>query len=277
MTLLDLRDEISALGFDGQLTVDDELKIALRRALRMIFREVGIVKIGTLHQAFPKILCRFTALSHVGGESLALPLAGRAYSLALSGRGSFKVSDKSGSRTEEFDSDLAVIRGFISGGTGEIEFLGEEDYTLLSLVVYGNPLGSSLDDIPTSEGAVSIDMRERFPDFSGFVGTVYREDGLSVGSVILEDSIITFRRGDGGVFSIPYYRTPKDPTGQRENEEIDLPEEYSHLPPLLVAYFLLLDSDPELADSYLARYKEALGALGRSKKYPTVWRSNGWA
>ena len=195
-------------------------------------------------------------LVHSGGEKLKLALCGSAYSFRVCGRGAYTLKDSKGSLRREFDSPCQLVRGFISGGVGEIVFEGEYSYTVFSFTVIEGVCGPREEDIPTTIGEteVSVDsyaddllaIREMPRDIHGEV---------IVGSRTVGKRIV-FPKNFSGLATIYYERCPH-PIAQ-DTLIVDVDEDSSSLLPILTAYFLLIDGDVERAGEFLMLFNSSV-------------------
>ena len=275
MTLIELREDVSELLFDGKLPLDYKFRCSAQRALNKIFADCGFISYHTVIVATPTVSREYGTVLHKGGSSETLPLTGRAYSMYVSGKGQITVTDKDGTRVTKFDDNEKNIKGFVNG-EGTITLEGRYDFVIKNLTVYSEIYGLDTDSIPES-GEVNIDMRQRVTDFVGFVGDVYGRDGKTLPSYKIVGSNLILPRSISGRISVPYFRSPIPLLNIADDEVIDLPSGCENLISLLCAYFVILEDEPTLAEAYLELYKSSKKPTDRLLKHSAVWESNGWA
>ena len=129
MTLQELKNEIAALGFESELEDTRAFTFAVKRAIATIYTERAIHKTLRIYQRNPKPSFHLPVLIHEPGTVNTFSFTSGAYFFRVSGSGSFEIADRSGTREEEFNSNSATVRGFISG-EGDITFKGNLGYTV---------------------------------------------------------------------------------------------------------------------------------------------------
>ena len=262
MTLNELKTEVSALGFEPGKDGDPILLSAANRALSMICAEVPTLK--ALHA--PVAPCTpsyyIAALHHARGERIELTLSGRAYSFWISGGGSFTEISDDGNRTQQFDTKISNFRGFINGNT-KLIFDGVGDYDVLGLSVFDSVRGKELEDIPTSHEN-RIDPDELVDDFFAFIEPPRDSKGEFIPGARLEGRYAILPTDYHGVVTLNYESRPKTITGSTTS--IDISPSAEHLLPILTAYFVWLDDEAELAESYLRLYRSMLATLKRNSR-----------
>ncbi|GEM_PF-4176617 len=61
-----------------------------------------------------------------------------------------------------------------------------------------------------------------------------------------------------GDLEVRYVYRPNEPSGNDEQERIDMPKNRLHLLPLLVASYVFLEDDPERSQYYMTLYRDAM-------------------
>ena len=275
MTLNELRTEVSALGFEPGADTDPLLISAANRALTMICAEIPTVK--TLRApACPCVpsyyLCH---LHHSAGERTELTLVGRAYSFSVSGRGRFTEISKAGRLVREFDTKISDFRGFIDESVS-IVFDGEYDFDVLELSAFDSVIGDALSDIPISvENRICPD--EIVDDFFAFTELPRDSEGNIIRGARLDGREVLLPKDFCGAASIRYEARPR--MISRNCTAIDVSPSAVHLLPILTAYFVWLDDEPKLAESYLALYREMLASVKKKSCRPSCeyLDATGWA
>ena len=278
MTLRELSSEICALGFDSYSKLDMTLVFAARRALTAIYGELRITEEAKLLIASHKPSTKVKRLRHKGGGAEALPLSGKAYAMTVSGRGQVTIHDGANKFEISFNSDSKLIRGFLTYG-GQAIFSGSYGFDVYNLVTYDEVLGDEISSLPDGGELTKINVRERIHDFGGFASPITNEVGVQIDSATAKDGTITLPCDFSGEVSLAYKKLPGLPTLTDPDALIDIPAEYETLLPLLTAFYVLVDDDPEKAGLYKTAYREALDIIkkgarfGFQKEYADV---NGW-
>lgn len=259
MTLNELKSEVAALGFDTE-TADDTLFIgAANRALAMIYADLPRLK--TLHAPACPIPPTYyvAAIHHATGERLEFNLSGKVYAFYVSGCGQFTKVTALSSTTCKFDTPLSEYRGIIDGDLTLI-FDGYGDYEVLGLSTYDRIVGESASSIP-ADGRVRINPDQLTDDFAAFAEGPRDASGELIAGARIDGREVVLPAGYHGVVSIRYERRPKKIF--RGAADIDVSPELAHLLPLLTAYFVWLDDEPDMAESYLKLYRNLMTAEKR--------------
>ncbi len=278
MTLRDLSSEVSALGFDGAIAMDGLFLTSLNRALRQIFGEYSVTGRITLSAVRSKPSTRIPRLWHGMGESLSLPLKGRAYSFFTSGTGAFTLRDGSNTVHKSFTGTRVRFSGFLSEG-GAITFTGELGYLVTDIVTFDEIFSQNVSDIPDGRGQTCIQIRDKVGDFLSFISPPTDSNGKELSNVRMEDGAIHIKNGYEGELDLVYRRLPRPILTENPDQTIDIPPEYEVLLGPLVASYVYLDSDPEKAELYGKLYRSitereaSLHKELRTSRYVT----NGWA
>ncbi len=278
MTYNQLKEDVSALGFESDIENEEQLLQAANRALRLIYTErprEARVRLSC-SRADEQLL--HSKLCHMGGERISVKLCGKAFSFRVSGRGEYTLSDKSGSRTSEFDCECQTVKGYITG-EGELVFEGEFSYTVYDLCCYGERFGEDVSLIPEHEAYRVIKIGERVKDFRAFAALPEDTHGRKIEGAVLRGESLLLPRDFCGELVLTYFRTPRKITSEDTDTPIDVSEEMATLLPLLTASFLWLDDDADKAQYYMALYREALSGILRYSKVQidTGYTTNGWA
>ena len=165
----------------------------------------------------------------------------------------------------------------------ELIFSGDYVYRISELTFYST-LRSDGKVLPRSVGS-SYDMETVAGDFLRFsMPPVYREDGIPVdfnADYFIEGSrLILPHYAPEGDYCVTYEHLPTPITPDTPDEDaIDCERELCDLLPLVCAYYVWLDDDPDKAGAFYARYTEqaAIKASQRKIKTRMIYRSsNGW-
>lgn len=278
MTYNQLKEDVICLGFERDIEDEDGLLLAANRALQLIYTERP-------RETRTRLSCHglgeqliHSELSHMCGETIKVPLCGKAYSFRVSGRGEYTLTDGSGTHTQEFECECETVKGYIIG-SGELVFEGDYFFTVYDLCCYDRRFGDDIALIPEREAYRTIKISEHINDFRAFASLPEDRNGNRIEGASLRGESVILPRDFTGELVLSYFRTPKRITSESADEPIDISEEMSCLLPLLTASFLWLDDDSNKAQYYMALYREALSGILRYSKVQidTKYCTNGWA
>ncbi len=278
MTLKELMLEVSSLGFDSSSESEHTVLLAANRALRELFLTVGALGSFSFYarKSAPDTLIR--EITFRGGETITLPLTGRAFSMTVSGKGRYSVTDSVGKISEGFDTHGELIRGFLHGDA-TLTLEGECSFVVSRLATYTEVYSDSIEDIPDGEGFKVYNLREILGDYHCPTSLPTDSDGREIKGAVISDGRLTLPAEYSGTVRLIYRRLPRK-ISSADTADIDLPEEYSHLLPLLVASYVWLDREPELASHYRERYCAEAERLKKESRLSvgSVYNNiNGWA
>lgn len=274
MTLNELKAEVAALGFDNGIDDTSAFIAAANRALSMICRDIP--RLGTLCAPACTIppAYRLDALHHSSGERIEFNLSGKAYSFYVAGKGEFTKITPAERVTCEFDTPISEYRGIIDGSLTLI-FDGIGDYEVMDLLIYDKIIGENAEDIPPYE-RIRITPDRMTDDFIAFAELPRDGEGRIISGAYIDGREVVLPLGYNGVVSIRYERRPRKIL--QDTADIDIGPEAAHLLPLLTAYFVWINDEPDLAESYLELYRELAANEkrrgARSAEYSDVLR---WA
>ena len=262
MTLNELKTEVCALGFESSVDSDPVFICAANRALAMICTELPTLK--TLRApACPYAPIYYLAqLHHAAGERIELTLSGKAYSFFVTGRGSFTEISDNGRTKTDFDTPFSEYRGIINGSV-RLVLEGDGNYELLDLSVYDKLIGDGIDGIPTGrENRILPD--ELVDDFSEFAEKPRDGSGRLIAGARFDGREVILPTGYRGIVVLRYRSRPKKIT--RDTSVIDVNHTTAYLLPILTAYFVWIDEEPRLAESYLELYRRLVAVAKQSAR-----------
>lgn len=278
MTLNDLKDEISALGFEKEISLDKNLIFALRRALSTVYTERGILNSFFIehHPSLPTLI--FKSLTHSASSSESFVLSGKAYSFSVSGTGSFSI-DENGVRKEySFSSPLYLWRGFI-GGEATLTFFGEFSFEVFNLSVFSTVKSDNEEDLFAYGEPFEYNLCELKNDFYCIAALPTDENGREIEGMLVRGCRLIIPWGYSGKINVTYKIRPPEIRADEPDTPIDLSRETEHLVALLCAAYYWVEDAPEKAEFYLAMYKDTLKsvkefdtrALGGGYRNVTGW------
>ena len=277
MKVEQLRESVAALGFENGIYDERQFILSCNRALDLIFTDREVTGIALINVDSPKPDVIKDEYIHKGGESSVFPLVGLAYSFRASGRGHYTVKDGSGLITREISGDGMEYRGFISG-KGEITFFGDYRFSVYYLSVFDSLISPEVSDIPIVGTEEKIDLYSRIPDFLATASLPETSEGEPIKGARVVGSSLILPRGTSGQIKLVYRRSPKRASSDMR-EDIDIPRECEFLLPLVVASFMWLEDDTDMAQYYMALYKSTLGTVNGelAGRLDTGYTTNGWA
>lgn len=277
MKVEQLRESVAALGFESGIYDERLFILSSNRALELIFTEREVTREAVICADFPTPTEIFKSYIHKGGERDTFRISGVAYSFRATGSGAYTVRDKSGSFTHKLSGDGALYRGFISGDA-EIVFTGEFRYSVYSLASFDSIVSKDASDIPTSAPEYPIDLEKKIPDYLAPASLPYDYFGHAVKGARIVGKTLYLPSGTSGEVRMLYRRSAR-PIGSDLREDIDIPRECECLLPLLTASFMWLEDDSDMAQYYMALYKNALATVEGevTGRLDTDYATNGWA
>ena len=264
MTYEELKNEVLALGFLDTLEKEEHLLLAANRALRLMANDCPRTDSLCLYREYRTPLRTKASVTGEGvviraGEGAAfcyrcldgeIRLGGEP--LALSTSGIYRVRP---------EKDALLLP------------LG--DAVIFSLAIYSEsvPLAYCESDLPF----VAYDIDTYVDDALRICSVPTDAYGAEIIEGRIEKRRALIPRTFSGAFFIPYEKRAKPIA--KGGDEIDVPEEYAALFPLLVCGYLWLDDEPERAQYYMALYREGRTLL-REKEPSRTQRLNtdilGW-
>ncbi len=277
MTYGELKNDVARLGFEEQIDDENELITAANQALRLIFTDRPAACTVRRYVTAPRIAQRHPAFRHCGGEEITLPLCGVAFSFFTGGCGSYLLKDGAGETRVDFTPADGAIKGRLSG-EGSITFLGDYDYTVFGLCSFLGVGGPELSDIPEYAPYVELDTDLDANDFRAFAGLPRDSRGRTLECATMKGGRIFLPFEYEGEIVYEYYRSPREIT-RSSSESIDIAAECEVLLPLLTAFLMWLDDDPDKASYYLSLYREELSRILRYSRssVDNSYATDGWA
>jgi hypothetical protein len=279
MTTRELRRNVSALCFTDVGEKDERFLAYANLALGAIYNEITFTNRKKLYPV-PIIPTSFTdRILHKCGETVTIPLSGKAFSLYAVGKGCITLLNGDIPKRTEFDTEGTAIRGFLSKEASLI-LSGDYAFSVYSLAVFSDILSEDERDIPTFDRIISFDLRETVTDFGGFLSLPTDEFGRRIENAVFSDGRLTLSDFHGAYAEIEYRRIPKRIYADDPDSCIDLPEEYSPLLVWLCAHYLCLEDERDIAEDHLAHYRVLLASLKsnlRSGRGVDYIDTNGWA
>lgn len=279
MTYNDLIYQVDLLA--GQSIEEEGLVLAsANRALRDLFNRVKVTKTARLAAHGLRPTTYIKEINCINGQPYTVQVEGLAYSMRVHGSGRIMVSYGDVNNVERVDSmyESTLVKGFLPG-LANITFWGSFSFTIYDFSIYDQNFSEERDEIPECGPTVTLDLRKIYGDFMSFVTPALDRDGNPIKNCALSDGRLVVDSEYKGEIFLTYRRLPTAITGE-DDEILDIPEEYTHLFPLLVAHHATLSSNEAMAKYYKTLYEDSLELLERTSynrldcSYPVT---NGWA
>ena len=275
MTIAELYNSTAQLGFETSLEDDRRFLYSANRALfqvaqirpetRSIYINHFPLDNGIREEDTEKFNVTGAEFHCVGAKS---------YYFEASGIGSYTVDYLIGgkwipleSQTFDHKATFEVKRGLISGDgytDVRIKITSNFSFSVKNVAMYTTLTSDAVEDIPSYGEYTEYDIRKFVSDFWTLAEkpALVGNDGVTESNDFCAESgsVIKLHNSAKGVYKIVYNHAPeklKDLGGYSTNQtEIDLEEDLCTLLPLLIASFVLVEDEPEMANYYLNVYRE---------------------
>ena len=257
MTLNDLKEEISALGFEREIELDKSLIFAIKRALNTVYTERGVYDRLSIehHPVLPTLICK--KLTHNPKNTESFDINGRAYSFTVCGCGSFSIEENGKIQAHSFNSPRHLFRGFING-KAKLCFEGGFTFEVLNIAVFESVKNEKEDDLFPYGEPFEYKIDEYSKNFHSFVSLPRDEYGRVISGASLSGNKMLIPWDYRGKINLSYKVAPPKISIDGCDDEIPISREIEHLIPLLSAAYFWVDDSPEKAEYYLALYRDAL-------------------
>ena len=280
MTFFDLSNEVAALGFAESIERDNLLTTATNLALRELYNSRPVLKTRRFAKRGQKPILYRKEMACAPGERIEFLITGRAYSFRISGTCQFmiKYGEDFTSTSVNTGPEAQLFRGFASPGS-TITFFGSYYYNIFDFSIYEKTFSDDREDIPDGSPTTTYDLRQLHEDFLSFISPATDPYGKEIACCRLYDGKVELSSDYNGEVILTYRRMPTTIEGKID-DVIDLPEEYRHIFPLLVASYVWLDTEDAKAKYYRTLYEKNLAIID-SARYGSIDSSyrkiNGWA
>lgn len=303
MTIQELYDSVSQLGFETSLENTQRFYLAANRAIKQVARiKPAISSYRIDHYPIANAVnddAITPAIKEVDPLYFGANSA-KSYYFEANGTGTATL-EKYSATTDTWiafkvialsstDSKFVAYKGFVLDGEEEvtepirIAFTGDYTYFIRNVALYSSLYSNLLSDIPNYSAYTRYNMTDLTVHFSSFLCPPLIDE---VGNVVLyknysvenRDTIL-LPRSIRGSFIVRYYRKPTeiDSSGADMDAVIDLDDELVALMPLLVAAYVWADDEPAKCEYYLSLYREQeRQIMSAIKNYePITVTTNGW-
>lgn len=259
MTLLELKNEIAALGFESEVTDDKSFVFAVKRAIATIYTERGIHKTLRIYQRNPMPDFYLGTLVHGENEYNTFRFVGGAYFFRVFGEGKLSVKDDSGYREIDFNSPKEPVRGLING-VGEITFSGNLRYTVYDLCHFSELYSPNPDDLNFATHT-EYRIEKIADDYLGPQDRPRDKNGNIIEGASVCSGTLLVPYGYSGEVQLKYRCKPYLSPDAEPDTELPIDSESEHLIPLLAAAYIWLDDDAEKAQYYMSLYRDGMASL----------------
>ena len=303
MKVAELYSQVAQLGFEDSLESDDRFYFAANRALLQVSSIRPAISSYMLnHRPLKNLLTAETFSPIECSSELCFNATGaKSYYFEADGNGNVYIEHLNGDKWDIIgDVSLSssgifkAYKGFIkkdgkflTGSSVRLRFIGNYLYYVKCVAMYEHIYSENTADIPTYGALVPYDLSSLTDDFLSLESPPIKAESditiLNHGYFIDGQSTLLFPCDSKGCFKVLYRRRPRalENTGAAEDDiqEIDLDAELCSLLPLLVASYLWIEDEPDMASHYLTLYRERAADIERriDDLSPVVIKSvNGW-
>lgn len=302
MTVAELYNQTAQLGFEDSLENGERFYFAANRAL---------LQVSALRPAISSYVVNHRPMKNMADRTSFAPIE-------ISEEICFTATDVKSYYFEADGSGVAFLEAFIGGEwivCGRIELTGARRfsaykgfvkrdgeyisapvrlrftvaylYSVKNIAFYRHIYSDVDSDIPAYEPFVAYDLSTLTDDFLSLVSPpISTEDRYSqlTGEYRVENgSRILFPYDASGLYKVLYRRRPAEisstSNASTNDEVIDLDPELCTLLPILIASYVWVEDEPDMAEYYLNLYRERAIDIERRQRNasPVIMRNkNGW-
>ena len=280
MTIRELKKEVEALGFSDLCELDGAFRTFANRALSMIHTYHPKEKLGELGYFFEApIFYKSSLVSN--GEDITLSIPKGKLSMKLQGQGEYRYTDGKKQITSAFlCAANHVTIDFYE--CGELTFIGGGSYSAWDITVCRKSPFPYEDAVLDMGEFQCLDLLRVFPDMLYVTGQPKDKRNNQIKNVSISDSthIMIPKRFSGVIYLVYRAKEQLISNDADEKSQIDISHDLAPLLPLLTAFFLWLDSEPEKAEEYLKSYEKLSLELAKRRKIhdvPKYQNTSRWA
>lgn len=310
MTVQELYDQVSQLGFETSLEDNERFFQAANRALLQVNRiRPATAYVQLAHMPIANGICENTLKPILkGSEDIVYECEGaKAFYFesdisAQSGNvvieyyedGEWNIALNLASKLPSTNGVRAYkkYKGFIyKNGTDDtffendtrirIRFTGDFSYSVKNTALYKTVYSPQENGIPEYGEYVAYNITDFASDFSRLCCPPIRDDAeqlfVSKDYTIDGDDTLLLPRSKKGEYKVWYERKPREILAFEER--VDLPNDLCALMPYLIARDIWLDDEPTKADYYFSIYREQEQKLTYEAKHLSplkIINKNGW-
>ena len=264
MTINELLAELRIVGGESTFSDRNLLIYSINRALRRLYADQRIEKTVRLATRRPKPIAYYKEIHSKDGDIKEIPITGKSFSMRIHGECTYVVTDGPATTVRTIDSknEATLIKGFLTYG-GKISIWSSFAYTIYDLAVYDEIYSERPNDIPEYGIKITFNLRDIYGDFMSFTTPATDLAGNPIKSARLYDGKVEVGSDYTGEIMLSYRCLPTEISLAEDDNstEIVVPNEYSHLFVLLVAYYGMLFKDDDKATKFLDQYTEAIASF----------------
>ena len=264
MTINDLLIDLHIVGKDETFSDRNLFVYSINRALRRLYADRRIEKTVRLATRRPEPIAYYKEIHSPDGKIIEIPIEGKSYSMRIHGTCTYMINDGSvvTVRTVESKNETAVVKGFISYG-GKISFFSSFAFTVYDLAIYNEIYSEKVKEIPEYGSKRIFNLRDIYGDFMSFTSPATNLAGKTLDFCRLYDGKVEVDTDYTGEIYISYRCLPTEIILDNDDNttEIEVPNEYTHLFVMLVAYYYMFFSANSNADKFLTQYTDAIKSL----------------
>jgi hypothetical protein len=293
---------VAQLGFEDSLESDERFVYTLNRALLQVANLRPATRACFInHAPLPNAIQQESHSPLRVSESLVFECSDvKAYYFEACGNGDFYLDKETADGWTEFYHELVSAngifkpyRGFIKdggafvSGTVRMRFAGDFLWHVRNVAAYHDIVSDNADEIPAFEAYTAYNIDDMGDDFlsladppidsSSFHHALQNMYDIENGRTIL------LAREASGYYKVTYNHRPKEVvyanSVDEDETDIDLDEDLCALLPNLIASYVLLEDDPNMAQYYAALYNNAAmetKLAARNRKPVRVTNVTGW-
>lgn len=284
MTLEDLIIEVDRFGSGDTIGNRATMISTINRALTELYLNIPITKTIRFNVRGHKPVTYYKEIICKTGQSIVIPMHGKAYSMRVMGRGNYTVNDGGTMNAFQFDTgnETRVMRGFIGKG-GSIRLWGSFTFVVYDLSIYDEVYSNEVESIPEGSPITVYNIKELYTDFLSFVSPVTDRFGNIIDNCKLYDGLLEIDSSYSGQIILVYRRLPTLICGEEESLDsmvtVDISDDYVNLLVYLIWYHYWYNIDEAKAKIYRERFDAMVKLVSESisnidRKYIN---ENGWA
>lgn len=302
MQVKDIYSEVARLGFDTLLEDEKMFYQTLNRAILQTAYDLPDKKSVCIRHAPMKNLlgdhqlCKVHKKPTGGALIIGNAEGAKAYYFECNGNGYAYIETAEnktlgGPIALKSNGEYKAYRGVIRDGESFVDaairlhFEGDYSYNVTNVALYADTTGDNSESVPQYASRVMYDMRNVASDFLSFASPVIEcADGVPLKDEydIIGEHTLYLPYYKAGVYYVKYNRRPQaveyTMSPSDDTQSVDVSQAVSECISLLIASYLWLDDDSDLALHYRSLYQERVArATARERnRTPVKYVTNGW-
>lgn len=293
--------QVAQLGFEDSLESDERFVYTLNRALLQVANLRPATRACFINHAPLPNAIQQESHSPLRASDLVFECSDvKAFYLEVCGNGVFCVEKPTADRWEPLYTEIVSTngvfvprRGLIKDGDAfvhgvvRMRFTGDYLWHVRNVAMYHEVYSDNAEDIPAYEAYTAYNIDGMVDDFLSFADPPIDSSSFHHAMPNLYDiengRTILLAREASGYYKVTYNHRPKEVVYANSVDEdetvIDLDEDLCALLPNLIASYVLLEDDPNMAQYYAALYNNAAmetKLAARNRKPVRVTNVTGW-